>query len=58
MCYKTGKIERFLDCAFGSSRNDRIRVYCVRKNLTRAMLLIFMLEFPYPCHRCNSWLMP
>jgi hypothetical protein len=23
MCYKIDKIERFLDCAFGSARNDK-----------------------------------
>jgi len=54
MCYKTGRIERFLDCAFGSARNDRMRAWngnvcCVLMNLTR--LLIFMPEFRYPTIR-------
>jgi hypothetical protein len=57
MCYKTGKTERFLDCAFGSARNDRICAYCVRKNLSDVAILIFMPEFPYPCHPRNPWLM-
>ncbi|HEV3100641.1 MAG TPA: GIY-YIG nuclease family protein [Candidatus Udaeobacter sp.] len=52
---KIGLINRFLDCAFGSARNDRMRAWngnvcCALKNLTRAMVPIFMLEFPYPCN--------
>src|SRR6266487_4548548 len=43
--------------AFGA-RNDRIYVYCVRKNLADVAILIFMPEFRYPCHPCNPCLMP
>ena len=50
MCYKTGKIERFLDCVFGFARNDKVRdwngnVYCVHKDLANTRTLIFMREF-------------
>ncbi len=57
--YKTDKIERFLDCAFGSARNDRMRgwngnVSCIRNNPMRLLpeeILIFKPESSYPCNR-------
>ena len=53
MCYKTDKIERFLDCAFGFARNDRMRdwngnVCYVRNRRKRAVSLICMPDSSYP----------
>jgi hypothetical protein len=49
MFCKTDEIERFLDCAFGSARNDRMRnwngdEYCAIQNLASVTIPIFMRE--------------
>ena len=63
MCYEIDKTERFLDCAFGFARNDKVRdwngnVCCVHKDMANTKTLIFMRESLNPYHPRNPWLMP
>ena len=50
MCYKTDKIERFLECAFGSTRNDKTPAWignecCAHKNARNVAVPTYMPEF-------------